>query len=315
MALNSLPRQRTVANDSVSDIERDSITEMNTPEFDEFVAIDWSGANNKYTGIAVATCRPGSDEPRLVEAESGRWTRLAIAAWLNESLHSRKRLLVGLDFAFGFPFEDGCGYFGGTTNIDNIFALWAFIEDKSAADRDFGCSTFVSHPDRAHLFWIQSKQPPDWINRKRRTESACREVTRTHPDTLYKLVGPKQVGKASITGIRVLHHLRSCNENVAVWPFEPVCESALVEIYPTLFRMHATAGIEKIRTWSALNQALELLGCGPVRRRVERAPTDHETDALLSAAGLRAFANNPGLWFPPEIQSPRVRREGWIFGV
>lgn len=43
--------------------------------------------------------------------------------------------------------------------------------------------------------------------------------------------------------------------------------------------------------------------------------SDHDTDALLSAAGLRMIAGDPDVWTPAEWRSPRVQREGWIFGV
>jgi hypothetical protein len=251
----------------------------------------------------------------LVRSEQGRWTRTEVAAWLTRKLQGRNRCLVGFDFAFGFPFEEQYGYLGGTTSINEIFDLWSFIDRKSAADPDFGCASFVHDPDHSHLFWLRSAKPSQWANRKRMTEHACAKATGTHPDTLFKLIGPKQVGKASITGIRVLHHLRTRTDRVAVWPFEPVRASAFVEIYPTLFRKQATKSVEKIRTWTALNRALQHFGSSPLRSRSRRPPTDHETDALLSAAGLRASLRDSGVWQPSEIASAQVRREGWIFGV
>jgi hypothetical protein len=296
--------QRIVANDSVAG-----------KCFQEFVGIDWSGARENYGGIAVAICEIGNAPPTLVRSRGKRWTRREIAEWLVDKLNGSRPVLVGLDFAFGLPYEEDCGYLGGTTDIDSIFRLWSLIEEKSASALDFGCSPFVDHPDHSHLFWQESRAPAMWVNRKRRTELVCAEVTRTRPDTVYKLIGPKQVGKASITGIRVLKHVRSRTTNVAVWPFEAVHKSALVEIYPTLFRMRAMNGIGKVRTWPALNQALRRFGSNPAKLRLRRPPTDHETDALLSAAGLRAFASDPEVWAPDEIQSPRVQREGWIFGV
>jgi hypothetical protein len=288
---------------------------MKIPAFDEFVAIDWSGATEGYTGIAVAACEAGEGAPALLGPNGGRWTRTEIAEWLSAKLQSRKRCLVGLDFAFGFPFEEQCGYLGGRTRVDDIFELWSLINEKSGKDADFGCASFVQDPDHTHLFWMRSTRPPDWVNRKRMTELACAEATGTHPDTVYKLIGPKQVGKASLTGIRVLHHVRSRTAGVAVWPFEPVRASALVEIYPTLFRRQATRNVGKIRTWAALNKALQHFGSLPIRNRSGRAPSDHETDALLSAAGLRAIAGNADLWRISELDSTRIRREGWIFGV
>jgi len=284
------------------------------PGFDEFIAIDWSGATGVYNGIAVATCQPGDGAPVLVKPPHTRWTRSDIAVWLTRQLATGKRYLCGLDFAFSFPFEEPCGYLGGASGIDEIFSFWALVDRTSSVDADFGCASFVHHPDYAHLFWLRSTRPAAWISRKRFTETVCANMTGTYPDTVYKMIGAKQVGKASLTGIRVLHQVRSQNQGLAIWPFEDVRQSAFVEIYPTLFRMLATRSIEKVRSWSALNAALKKFGSRPTRR-LRRAPTDHETDALLSAAGLRALAHKRELWDLPGVTSPRIRREGWIFGV
>ena len=204
--------------------------------FDSFIAIDWSGAKRNYRGIAVAECLPGRSAPGLVESPVGgsRWTRTAIADWIIGRLSGSQRLLIGLDFGFGLPYEEDCGYLGGTApGIENIFQLWAYIEARSSNDPDFGCTSFISDAKHSRLFWSFGRQPADWVERKRETERACK-TTDTHPDTLYKLIGSKQVGKASLTGMRVLHHVRSSvGDRVAIWPFEKIRTSAIVEIYPT----------------------------------------------------------------------------------
>jgi hypothetical protein len=41
---------------------------------------------------------------------------------------------------------------------------------------------------------------------------------------------------------------------------------------------------------------------------------DHATDALLSAAWLRAVAENPTLWQPKGLTDEIARTEGWTFG-
>jgi hypothetical protein len=291
--------------------------EVTIPVFDAFVAIDWSGAARSYDGIAVAMCRRGRRAPRLVEPRGARWTRREIAEWLKGHLDGRQRLLIGFDFAFGFPFEPDLGYLGGQApGIEDIFALWSLIEEKNCGESDFGCMRFISDPDYASLFWTVGPKPERWIERKRRTEHACAEVTKTRPDTLYKLLHSKQVGKASITGMRVLHDVRSGNGNrVAIWPFEAVRASAIVEIYPTMFRKIATGSIAKLRSRSDLNTALAHFSSRPMPDAIGRDLSDHETDALLSATGLRSIARNPDVWAPAELSSPRVQREGWIFGV
>jgi hypothetical protein len=288
---------------------------MKPPSFDKFIAIDWSGARNHYNGIAVAACTGGTAAPTLIDCGRRTWTRNDVALWLGEQLRGRSRLLVGLDFAFGFPFEDRLGYLGGTAGVDDIFDLWALIDRRSGTDPDFGCAEFLRHRDHLGLFWSRLTKPPRWLERKRETELVCAAMTETRPDTVYKLIGPKQVGKASITGIRVLQHVRArSNGRLAIWPFESISASGFVEIYPTLFRRLATGRLDKIRTWKTLNEALRRFGSSAMTAVPRATPTDHETDALLSAAGLRALASEPAAWALDRGKMDRVRREGWIFG-
>jgi hypothetical protein len=116
--------------------------------------------------------------------------------------------------------------------------------------------------------------------------------------------------------MRVLHHLRSCLAgSVAIWPFENPHNSAIVEIYPTMFRKRATGSVAKLRSPADLNHALAALHSNPMPNVRGIHLSDHETDALISAAGLRSIARNPELWTSPELTSPRVWREGWIFGI
>jgi hypothetical protein len=290
---------------------------VSIPEFDAFIAIDWSGAARSYDGIAVARCELGNAAPELVEPRATRWTRQEIAEWLEGQLKSGERLLIGFDFAFGFPFEPAVGYLGGRApDVDDIFALWDLIETKSCGDPDFGCSNFVNDPALAGLFWTTGPRPTTWIERKRRAERACAEFTTTRPDTLYKLLHSKQVGKASITGMRVLHQVRTrAGNRVAIWPFETIRHSAMVEIYPTIFRQRATHSVAKLKTKSQLDAALEHFGSRSTSLSSRRKLSDHDTDALISAAGLRVVARDHGIWAPRELATARVQREGWIFGV
>jgi hypothetical protein len=279
-------------------------------DFDTYVAIDWSGAEGRYEGIAIARCEPGDGAPRLVAPEAARWTRSAVAGWLDAELKSGRRLLIGLDLAFGMPFEPDIGYAGAAQATD-IFALWDAIEVASAAAPDFGCAPVIAHRDFGPLYWRQGKRPRDWRLRQRRSEAACAAATGTRPECVFKLIGAKQVGKASLTGIRVLRDVRARNRDcVAVWPFEPVAgKSALVEIYPTLFRKQAAHGLSKLRTRAELNAALRHFDTRALRGRGELS--DHDTDALISAAGMRYMAGD-GL---PAPADSHIRREGWIFGV
>jgi hypothetical protein len=276
--------------------------------FDAFIAIDWSGAAPGYTGIAVARCRPGEGAPRLIKAPLGRhWTRTAVTEWLEDELAAGARLLVGFDFAFAMP--HGC------VDARDAFALWDLVEEVSRGEADFGASAVPRDPRLAPLYWCRGTMPETWRERRRATELACVAATGTRPETVFKLIGAKQVGKASLTGMRVLRHLRRVNQcRVTVWPFEPAPGSTnggsvLVEIYPTLFRRHAAGTLAKLRTARDLNRALRALGSSGVRAGDY---SDHDTDALISAAGMRRLC---ATGHAPLPVIGAIRREGWIFGV
>ena len=64
-----------------------------------------------------------------------------------------------------------------------------------------------------------------------------------------------------------------------------------------------------------LKTALAVFGSDSMHRSRSGDLSDHETDALISAAGLRSLARIPATWSHPELASPRVQREGWILGV
>ena len=70
----------------------------------------------------------------------------------------------------------------------------------------------------------------------------------------------------------------------------------------------------KLRSRAELNRALSELGSRPARLRFE--PSDHETDALVTAAGMRALAvGEPGAFAPEGLTAELARTEGWTFGI
>jgi hypothetical protein len=99
---------------------------------------------------------------------------------------------------------------------------------------------------------------------------------------------------------------------LAVWPFDgpPDGRALVAEIYPRLFLRRAGAGNEKVRAWDTLAVRLAALGSDPCGARPD-APSDHETDALVSAAGLRAIAADPAVWSPPALDA-RARAEARV---
>jgi hypothetical protein len=90
--------------------------------------------------------------------------------------------------------------------------------------------------------------------------------------------------------------------------------SAVVEIYTRIYLRRAGMSGTKLRSRVELNRALKGLGSPPARLRFE--PNDHQTDALVTAAGMRALATHEPRAFAPAGLTPHIARtEGWTFGV
>ncbi|PWC43829.1 hypothetical protein [Azospirillum sp. TSO22-1] len=282
------------------------------PAFDRFVAIDWSGAKGRrYAGVAVAECVAGDDPPTLVEPPTGWWSRQAVFEWLRAGLE-RGPALVGIDCAFSLPFAVARTYFPAEATA---FDLWDLIEQATAGHPDFLGGPFAEHPAFAAGFWTGGRQPAWYTDPHRLTERVCRADGYGSPQSPYKLIGSKQVGRGALAGIRMLRALRATDPRVAVWPFEEPAPGRTVfaEIYPRLFLKRAGFGLRKIRAPEDVDAALAHLKSRPAK--LPASVSDHDADALVSAAGLRWLAARPEVWSPAALDGTARRQEGWIFGV
>ncbi|KQN02502.1 MULTISPECIES: hypothetical protein [Sphingomonas] len=283
--------------------------------FGHFAAIDWSGAvGPRQSGVAVAICARGAAAPTLIGAEGG-WSRTAALDWLANAMPPDT--LVGLDLGPSLPFIDQDAFFPGwAESPSDARALWALVERICADDPHLGASSFVDHDEVARHLRRHGGRKGEFFEgsgRLRMTEEAQRRQGLS-PTSNLNLVGAAQVGKSSLTGMRVLHRLAG---HVPVWPFDPVPSQGplIVEIYTTIAARAAgiRKGLSKIRDAEALDVALAAIGSDP------HAPLarydDHATDAILTAAWLRANADRPELWHPAAMTSHIAQTEGWTFGV
>jgi hypothetical protein len=285
--------------------------------FRHFAAIDWSGAaGERHAGIALAICETGDAPPKIVRP-GHRWSRAEVTEWLVGRMPADT--LVGLDISGSLAFADRGAYFPGWRDSPpDARALWALVERLCADDPHLGASSFVDHPEIARHYRRHGAREGDLfgggVGRLRVTERVGQTALGCRPTSNFNLVGASQVGKASLTGMRVLHRL---DGNVALWPFDPLPArgSVAVEIYTTIAAIAAgrTAGRSKLRSFAELNVALAEIGSAPVRGR---GPIDdHRTDALLAAAWLRAVAHEDEYWNPPAMTPEIARTEGWTFGA
>ncbi len=68
-----------------------------------------------------------------------------------------------------------------------------------------------------------------------------------------------------------------------------------------------------MRTFEELNEALGSLGSPTVTG--DGAIDDHSSDALLTAAWLRAVADDSRRWWPERLTPEIASTEGWTFGA
>ena len=281
-----------------------------TPRFDCFVAIDWSGAKGRrHKGIAIAEAR-GDRPPRLVRPDHV-WSRTEVLDWLIERA-GQEPTLFGFDFSFAPPFAERGAYLPGESGVpESARQFWAYV-DALAPDEDLGAASFLEQAHRRHFYFgIADGVKADFV-RFRQCDAHLNAQGGRKTASAYDAIGAAQVAKASFSGMRLLHRL---DGKVAIWPMDPLPRhgSAVVEIYTRIYLRSAGMSGRKLRTRAELNLALKGLGSPPARLRFE--PNDHQTDALVTAAGMRALAADPRAFAPPGLTPYLARTEGWTFGV
>lgn len=284
-------------------------------DFAHFACVDWSGAvGERQKGIAVAICEPGTAAPRLVGPE-WRWSRHDVLEWLKNAMPPAT--LVGIDLSPALPFADLGAYFPEwDASPPDAKSLWRFVDDIAADDPHLASTSFVRHPEARRHFRHGRGDTGDLFapGKGRLRETERRQASqRMNPSSCFNLVGAAQVGKSSLTGMRLLHRLDGA---VPVWPFDDTRDggSLIVEIYTSIAAREAgiAPGRSKMLEGEALDAALGKLGV-EAHAALDRY-TDHATDAILTAAWLRRAASDEALWRPPGLNAVRMT-EGWTFGV
>jgi len=282
-----------------------------TYSFAAYVAIDWSGARGKrHKGIAIAEAR-GEAAPRLVRP-GHVWSRQEVLRWLLKRA-AKEPTLFGFDFSFAPPIIERGEYLPGEADIPKTAReFWAYV-DRISDDEDLGAASFLELAHRRHFYFGIADGVKAGFMHFRQCDARLNAQGGRKTASAYDAIGAAQVAKASFSGMRFLHHL---DRKLAIWPMDPLPEhgSAVVEIYTRIYLRRAGMSGSKLRSRAALNLALEGLGSPPVRLRFE--PNDHQTDALVTAAGMRQLATDEPRAFAPEGLTPHIARsEGWTFGV
>jgi hypothetical protein len=223
------------------------------------IAVDWSGrASSAGNAIWLAE----ADESGVIRLEGGR-DREELVDHLIEVAHQDRELIVGLDFAFSFP-----EWFVRKQGVADAVAFWNVVENKGEK-------------------WLTDCKPPFWrkqgsgigATKALRVTERANRIAGNSPTSVFKLVGPSQVGPGSIRGIPHLVRLR---QTFAVWPFDAAKAPSVIEIWPRIFAAGVVKGLRRARIAFLAKHAPEIKE--PLRGVA--ASNDDVFDAAVSAVQM-----------------------------
>lgn len=287
------------------------------PYFDSYIAVDWSANSKPNKGensIWIARVDASGASHASVNPTTRTAAMVHIKQVLAEALHKGHRVIVGFDFAFGYPE----GATKSMTGKSEWQALWdmlaARISDDEAnrnnrfevaaeinRDLEEGAARFWGRPWRQEIEHLSLKRPSD--NHLQVPELRHVESLASGTQPVWKLSYVGSVGGQSLVGIPRLHALRhdpQFKDSIAIWPFETEFNKdlsrpiVLAEIYPSMLPIMVREGEVKDQV--------------QVETFAKRMADLDVGDRLVPVMG-----------FPPD-QSPKardiaVKEEGWVLGA
>ncbi len=265
---------------------------------DRIAILDWSAANRPrrgvdsiWLGLDDGTCW---NPPTRVQAYD------LMAGLIGDTLARGQTLMIGADFAFGYP----AGFARALTGQPGALAVWDWlarhIEDDSQnrSNRIAVAAAINARLPGLGPFWFNpTRQSHETLPHRgslrhgnpfaehRRADASARGA-----QSPWKLGGAGAVGSQVLTGLPVLQRLRRAFPGqIAVWPFEPLTAPViLAEVFPSLLADEVRAR----------------LGPGRIKDQIQ-------VTLLARALGsLRSLA--PLLDIPADA---RLADEGWILGL
>ena len=301
--------------------------------FDAYIVADWTAAETKklgdtslWIGVAKRDVRF-----RLYTETHNVATRAEGEALLASILadHRKRgdRVLVGLDFNFGYPVGTAARLkLEGTAGQAPWQLMWKFIASNIVDKADNTNNRYQvaakmnrlmtdeawplwGAPAKQAQRWLTTTKPPAGsgadIPAVRATENAARKG-RLQPKSVWQMHGAGAVGGQTLVGIPAVRRLlESLGPSGAVWPFgtgwraltpddvEPL-SALVVEVWPS---MHETKP-----------QPGEFKDQAQVRSTAEAL-------ARMDEAGDLAKAFAPPKDATPELIAQVEQEEGWILGA
>lgn len=274
--------------------------------FDRVIVVDWSAANLPTSAANRANAVWIGCHDTEGGAEWHHRTRHSAEAQLLTLIDTARadglRLLIGFDFAMGYP----AGFAQRLTGGDAA-SVWAWLAARITDTSDnrnnrFAVAAAINalFPEGPGPFWSHpSNQSWPGLPFRREgidyptlglAEMRLAEQTVRGAKSPWMLFNPGSVGSQSLLGLPLIHRL-SQRGDVAVWPFAvPDAPIVLAEVYPSL-----------------------LAGPVAILANAEGIPADQAQVRLLSRA-LYALARR-GRLLALFDAPPVAAEEGWILGA
>lgn len=276
--------------------------------FDRVAILDWSaakgpkrGKDSIWLGLADASGTTAENIPTRHLAEA------RLTALVDQAVSRGERLLIGADFAFGFP----TGFASSLTGTATALSVWAWLAAR-VTDTPRNVTNYRDVAARMNAgfggdgpFWgngmalqvpgLSRLKPalPPGLAAHRHCDIVARE-SGAAPKTVWQLAGAGAVGAQVLTGLPMLHRLRGTFAGrVSVWPFEEApAPVVLAEVYPSL--LHARISTQR-----------------------DSGAVPDQVQVTLLAAALFAHAVQGGL---PRLMAPTtapeiLAQEGWMIGA
>ena len=271
--------------------------------FDTVIVVDWSAAN------VPSPARPSADAIWMAVARgaacdvsyhrSRAAAEMALVAVLDAEAASKRRVLAGFDFPFGYP----SGFAGRLTGMPRAQAVWNWLERHLITGPDNrsnrfelaaginarfgGAGPFWGRPAGLHLPALPARKLVDYaalgLAERRAVEAA---VPRAQP--VWKLYTTGSVGSQALTGLPMIARLAR-RVGCAGWPFDRgVGALVLAEVYPSLLAQEVAA--------SAAG--------GEIKDAAQVRLLAQALWALSTRGGLAAL-----------LDVPAQTEEGWILGA
>ena len=306
--------------------------------FDAYVVADWTAAETKKLGetslwIGVAKrdvrFRLYTETHNVATRAEGE---ALLASILAEHRKRGDRVLVGLDFNFGYPVGTAARLkLDGTSGQAPWRLMWKFIASNIVDKADNTNNRYQvaakmnrlmtdeawplwGAPAKQAQRWLTTTKPPKSEERAgagadipefRATEDAVRKG-RLQPKSVWQMHGAGAVGGQTLVGIPAVRRLlESLGPSGAVWPFgtgwreltpddvEPL-SALIVEVWPSMHETKPEPGEFK-------DQA--------------QVRTTAEALARMDDAGDLAKAFAPPKSATPELIEQVEQEEGWILGA